>query len=105
MSGSALACNPHGIPAEEREEHFARIERLFGSAVERRELPDGLAFSFAAEAFPEAARFVDNERRCCPFLAFTLELRPDSGPLTLRLTGPDGIREFLAAELDLDRSA
>lgn len=44
---------------------------------------------------------MDNECRCCPFLGFTLELLPDDGPLTLRLTGPDGVREFLAAELDV----
>ena len=45
-----------------------------------------------------SARFVANERRCCPFLTFTLELAPDGGPLWLRLTGPAGTRAFLEAE-------
>ena len=99
MTGSPLTCDPHGIPAEEREEHFIRIEQLFGLAVERRELPDGLAFRFPAALLLEVARFVDNERRCCPFLGFAIELPPDEGALTLRLTGPDGVRAFLAAEL------
>lgn len=48
---------------------------------------------------------MDNERRCCPFLAFAIELPPGEGALTLRLAGPEGVREFLAAELDIFRTS
>jgi hypothetical protein len=97
--GALLACDPVGIPGEgEREEHFARITRLLGVGLERTELPDGIAFRFSADLLPEVARFVENERRCCPFLAFSIELWPDAGEITLRMTGPEGVREFVAAE-------
>ena len=35
------------------------------------------------------------ERECCPFLRFDLTAEPNLGPLTLRVTGPPGTKEFL----------
>lgn len=97
-----LACDSHAIPADERDEHFARIRRLFGDVHERIDLSDGFAFRFPATAFEDVVRFVENERKCCPFLAFAIELAPGRGPVWLRLTGPEGTREFLRSELPLD---
>lgn len=95
-----LACIPGAIPPAERPAHFALIARVFGdSALEKREIPNGYAFRFGPEAFEEVARFVANERKCCPFLDFTLEISRDAGPLWLRLFGSVGTREFLDAEL------
>ena len=96
----ALACVPGAIPAAERQAHFQRLTRLFTTAArERRELPDGRAFRFDADALDEIARWVAYERLCCPFLRFAIELAPEGGPVWVRLTGPAGTREFLSAEL------
>jgi len=96
----ALACVADAIAADERPGHFRLLHRLFTTAVrERRELPDGRAFRFDADALGDLARWIDNERRCCPFLAFGLELGANGGPIWLRLTGPDGTHAFLDAEL------
>ena len=101
-AGPALACVVGAIPAGERAGHFALLRKLFGVAVrERSALADGYAFRFDAHAFSDVARFVENERLCCPFLTFVIELSQDGGPLWLRLTGPAGTREFLEAELSL----
>ena len=95
-----LACIVGAIPPDERPAHFALLTRLFSEvARERRKVPDGYAFRFDPDAFDDVTRFVANERRCCPFLTFALELVPNAGPLWLRLTGPVGTREFLDAEL------
>lgn len=95
-----LACVPDAIPASERDAHFARLTRLFTTAVrERRTLPDGYAYRFDADVFDEIARWVSHERRCCPFLAFAIELAAADGAIWVRLTGPVGTREFLDAEL------
>ena len=95
-----LACVADAIPVGERAAHFERMTTLFTTAArERRDLPDGYAFRFDAGAFGELARWITHERRCCPFLRFTLELEPDAGPVWLRLTGPAGTRAFLRAEL------
>jgi hypothetical protein len=68
---------------------------------EIRELPDGLSFRFPAREYDAVAEFVALERLCCPFLTFTLDVAPDQGPLILRLTGADGVKAFIAAELGL----
>jgi hypothetical protein len=95
-----LACVPGAIPAGGRDAHFELLTRLFTTAArERRGLPDGYAYRFDADALGDLARWIANERRCCPFLTFTVELSPNDGPLWLRLTGPDGTQSFLDAEL------
>jgi hypothetical protein len=95
-----LACVPAAILADERPAHFALARRLFTEAAqERRDLPDGLAFRFAPDAFEQVTSFVSNERRCCPFLHFEFTVGPADGPVWLRMTGPPGTREFLLAEL------
>lgn len=97
-----LACVPHAIPAAERAAHFELVESLFAPTAEARcALPDGYAFRFPADALERLGRFVMNERKCCPFLAFSIEAGPGDGPVWLRITGPEGTREFLEAELPL----
>lgn len=93
-----LACVPGAIPADERAGHFDLARRLFGEAAERQAWGEGYAFRFAADAFEDVARFVANERRCCPFLDFEIAAEA-AGPVWLRLTGPVGTRAFLDAEL------
>jgi hypothetical protein len=106
MTITPIACTPAAIPADVRGAHFALAARLFGGHVrERRDLPHGIELRFDAEDLADVARFVADERRCCPFLHIHLELLPDDGPLWLRLTGPPGTREFMAAELRLDADA
>jgi hypothetical protein len=70
---------------------------------ERRELTDGYAFLIAASAvtLPEAAEWVDMERRCCPFLTIQLETPGGEDDWWLRLSGPAGAKAFLAAEFSL----
>jgi hypothetical protein len=95
-----IACIPGAIPAGERDAHFRLLRRLFGAELrERRPLLDGCAYRFDADALADVARWAANERRCCPFLTFTIELAPAGGPLWVRLTGPEGTREFLEAEI------
>jgi hypothetical protein len=101
-----LACELAAIPAEERPDHLALMDKLFGGTVEEvQPLPDGYRFRFPPEALDSLARFVANERRCCPFLAFAIEVSPANGPVFLQLTGPEGTGEFLEAELPLNRRA
>lgn len=101
-SSPAIACVPGAIPADERAAHFALIRSLFGAAAESREpCGDGYAYRFPPDALEGVSRFVLNERKCCPFLSFSLEITPADGPVWLRLTGPEGTREFLDAELSL----
>ncbi len=91
-----IACNLTAIPLAVREQHITVGLQIFQMAQEVQELPSGYAFRFANELgmFMALANFVENERRCCPFYAFAIELEPNGGPLWLRLTGGEGVKEF-----------
>ena len=91
-----IACDVTVFTAAERVEHRDRARRLF-TAVERLgEEPDGYAFTFAAapDRELELARWIDNERRCCPFFRFEVASEAD-GRLRLRISGPEGAKQIL----------
>ena len=101
-----FACDMTAIPPEERSAHHALTRRLMTVAVEEiSDLPDGLAFRFPAEEYDAVAAFMGQERLCCPFLAFALHVSPDRGPLVLQLTGAEGVKRFIRAELQLPDAA
>jgi hypothetical protein len=96
-----LACDLTTIDDEHLPDHAARAAYLFGEGLlERQELPDGFAFRYAAGDYREVADFIENERLCCPFYHFTLEVTPENGPLWLRITGRDGVKEIMQSGLD-----
>jgi hypothetical protein len=90
------------IPPDLRAVHQRLIRRLMTDAGEKvQELPDGFAFGFPHDEYDALTEFVGRERLCCPFLTFIMEVAPDHGPLLLRMTGPEGAKEFIRAELRL----
>jgi hypothetical protein len=90
-----IICDLSAIPALQRATHFALARRLlFADDRQVREVESGLAFELRPEQLADVARFIENERRCCPHLRFALEIPPRNGTLTLRVTGP-GAREEL----------
>jgi hypothetical protein len=94
-----IACDLTAIPADERAAHELLAKQLFFEAVpERQELSNGYAFRFRADQYPLLAAFIANERLCCPFFCFMLEVTPAQGPLWLRLSGGAGVKEFIEAE-------
>jgi hypothetical protein len=100
VSDAPLACVPEAIPAAEHEAHFALAKRVWSELpLERRELPEGYELRFAPDQFGLLTAFVANERLCCPFLRFTLEVTPGLGPLWLRITGNERVKESLKGEL------
>ena len=95
-----LACDLTAIETEQRQGHQALAERLLGpTALEIVERADGYALRFGAEDYATITRFVDNERRCCPFLRFVLDVAPGHGPVWLRITGPEGAKAVLRAAI------
>lgn len=95
-----LACNPSAIPAADRPAHRERADRLFREAIqERHDLPDGLAFQIAAADYELVVAFVAQERRCCPFYQFNIEVTPNDGPIWLRITGASDVKAILTGGL------
>jgi hypothetical protein len=89
------------IPPAERGEHLAAIEEVFGAVREIRELPDGYSFRLENETvwLRKAVDFIVKERLCCPFFGFTLRVEPERGALWLSLTGREGVKPFIRAEI------
>jgi hypothetical protein len=96
----AFACNLRALTPSERKEQEQISARLLKSLLGTRELADGYAFVLDGDRISVAdlATWIDLERRCCPFFDFHLELRRDNGPVTLRLTGREGIKTFIRSE-------
>jgi hypothetical protein len=45
--------------------------------------------------------FVADERRCCPFITFTITVAADGGPVWLHLTGDAEIKDVIRAEFGI----
>lgn len=98
---SPFACDLTAIAPEQRGAHVATIESLFRSAHNIRELPDGYAFELPGEAdvLLTAAQFIALERLCCPFFGFEIEVEREGGSVWLSLTGREGVKPFIMAEI------
>ena len=98
---SPFACDMTAIAPEQRGAHIVAIERLFRSVQDMRELPDGYAFELPNESdvLLTAAQFITLERLCCPFFGFGIEVEREGGSLWLSLTGREGVKPFIMAEI------
>lgn len=94
-----LYCVPGAVPPEFRDEHFRRLKRLFTEALVRAQREQsGYSYCFDISEIVEIGLFVHLERRCCPFLTFTLTVPGESSEAELRVSGPAGTQDFLEAE-------
>ena len=95
-----IACNLKALTPAARARQSALSRKLSAATVEKRELAGGLAFrlSLAAITLPELGEWIDDERKCCPFLDFQLSLECEGGAVELSLTGRSGVKEFLLAD-------
>jgi hypothetical protein len=95
---SPFACNAFALSPEQRNRHFDElIPALRALKKSVRELDDGYAFEFPADAatLQLLTEWTIRERVCCPFLDITLHLEREGGPLWLSLTGRSGTKGFL----------
>jgi len=94
---SPLVCHLDVFDAEQQQRYGSLRQQLAAAITRRTELPDGYALRFPAEAdlLLTLAEFITLERLCCPFLNFRLEWEAEGGPIWLRLTGRDGVKDVL----------
>jgi hypothetical protein len=97
-----IACELSEGGQRSRREEIPR--ELFSGCKDVRELEDGYEFVFRGgdEWIERLARFVAEERECCRFFAFELLFEPELGPVSLRMRGPAGTKEFLAGQFTED---
>jgi hypothetical protein len=98
---SPFSCDMDALAPEERPRHLAAINRVFSRVENIVELPNGYAFLLAddPDVLLGAAEFISRERLCCPFFGFSLDVEPEGGFVSLQLTGRDGVKPFIQAEI------
>lgn len=102
-SESPIFCNLNALTKEQRQRHKALSVELRTAVQGMRELPDGYAFRLPSDEamMQKTMEWVVMERRCCPFIAFALEIEREGGPLWLKLSGREGVKPFLKLELNI----
>jgi hypothetical protein len=95
-----LACNMNVFTPVQRENHIQTTIQLMQGLQSIEELDNGYKFIFPnkTELITKIAEFISNERLCCPFLEFDLNIISNSETISLSLVGPAGTQEFLRAE-------
>jgi hypothetical protein len=99
QASTPLACDRNALNESERKEIRELIGKFTGAVREQRELEDGFAFGLmhASSALAIVARWVELERKCCPFLRFRIDVEPGEAKWRLTVTGPPGAKEVLRA--------
>jgi hypothetical protein len=100
---SPIACNMAALSDEQRNRILVLLKKIRTSGQELRELTDGYALRLPSESATvrDVAEYITLERMCCPFFRFEMEVEQEGGPLWLRLTGREGVKEFAKSELGL----
>jgi hypothetical protein len=98
---SPFACVMDAIEPSKRQQHLATAKFVFAAVTEVRELPNGYAFHLPneSEMLRKVGEFIALEQLCCPFFGFTLEVERESGAVWLQLTGREGVKPFIQAEI------
>lgn len=97
-----FACNMKAMTPAQRQRHSEVLSPALRSAkLSVNELSDGYAFQFPSDAktFQTVTEWVGNERLCCPFFDFDIRIGDETVPMTLRISGPEGVKQFIRAEL------
>src|ERR1700691_1759518 len=95
---SPFACDRSALTPEQRKRHFDELSPQLRSMVKAvRELPDGYEFQlpFDPATFQLVAEWTAFEHLCCPFFDIDLRLEREHGAFWMRLTGREGVKEFI----------
>jgi hypothetical protein len=83
--------------AELRNRVATLVARFEPAVIATEELPDGYVFRVPGDKkwMGVVWEAIVAERECCPFLTFELTAQPNMGPVSVRVTGPAGTKDFL----------
>ena len=94
---SPFACSLETLTKEQRERKKQIAWKMATARIETQELANGYVFRFRPEgvSFAEIAEWVATERVCCPFFDLAIEAERENGPVSLRITGREGVKQFI----------
>jgi hypothetical protein len=93
-----IACRLDALTPAERTRQRALKQELERAVVERRETPNGYALVYPGDSdLPfKIVEWIGIERRCCPFVDFTLTWRAGEDRPSLELSGSPEVKTFIA---------
>jgi hypothetical protein len=79
------------------------IALLKENILKREELINGYHYTFVGSdtILDQIITFIKTERQCCSFLTFNLTIEDDKSSIVLKITGPNGTKEFINREIEL----
>jgi hypothetical protein len=98
---SPFACDRSALTPEQRKRHFDELSpALRARKLSIHELRDGFEFEFPPDTttFQLVSEWVTGERLCCPFFDIDEHVEREHGHLWLRLTGREGVKQFIRAD-------
>jgi hypothetical protein len=101
FADSPFACNRAALSVQARKRHFDELSPMLRARKKSiRELRDGFEFEFPSDTatFQLVSEWVAGERLCCPFFDIDVHVEREGGSLWLRLTGRQGVKQFIQAE-------
>jgi hypothetical protein len=86
---------------ELRNREATLLAQFKAAVIESEELDNGYLFRVLVDkkSIALVTELIMSERECCPFLTFELSPEPGMGPVSVRMTGPAGAKEFLKSIL------
>ena len=98
---SPFACDRMALTPEVRKRHFEELgPALISLRKSVRELPDGYEFEFPKDekTYQLLTEWAFQERLCCPFFDLDVRMEREGGSLLLRVTGREGVKNFIKAD-------
>ena len=83
--------------SEFRKREATLLAQFKRAVVATEELPDGYVFHVPGDkkCMEVVWEAIVAERECCPFLTFELTAQANMGPVSVRVIGPAGTKDFL----------
>jgi hypothetical protein len=101
FADSPFACNRAALTPQARKRHFDELSPALRARKKNiRELRNGFEFEFPPDTatFDLVSEWVEGERLCCPFFDIDVHVEREGGSLWLRLTGRDGVKQFIRSD-------
>ncbi len=102
---SPIACVIGALTEDEIQRHVELGKIIRKKKVSVSELENGYSIEFSdTDVWTMATEFVTLESRCCSFFSFTLVWEAENAGMRIEVTGREGTKEFLKAEMNLNQA-
>jgi hypothetical protein len=98
---NAIFCDLSVFTDEQREQHTRLAQELFGAVTELREADEGYALRLPDDTgiISKIAAFINDDRHCCAFIHFGMEVEPFGKGIWLTLKGGADVKAAIKEEM------